>query len=684
MKISQRLVVSFSLLIGLLFAIAFVSHARLKELATVTRVIVEVQVLRTNLAQEANLHAQKAANCLMKLLQTADREKRIPIYGEMDAELAAADAAVEQVGTTLQSPGERAELDRLDTLREDYDTRFRETVEMIEIEGVDAARMHFAAHTEKSLAALLKGASELAATQRRQMEAHLAELTRAEAGAQKMVVALSLLAVVAGVLLAWIMTRSIVRPVAEAVKVAEAIAAGDLACKVPPGRRDEMGQLLRSLATMRDSIVSREDKIRRLAYEDGLTGLPNRTRLIEFFDRQGAQAHGALLLLDIDRFALINNALGHAVGDALLKEIGRRLATLAVPPSLPARLWGDQFAFLLIDADRAAAQAFAEAALALLRTPLHVDSQRLDVAATFGIACYPDDGSDAPLLLRRAELAMRDAKRRRSPVAFAAAAGQEPPHEHLSLIGDMREALAHGDFVLHYQPKFHLRQGRATGAEALLRWQHPDKGLIPPGRFIPFAEQTGFIRDITPWLLEQVVRHAAAWRREGMDIVPSANLSAYDLLNPELVAHVRALLHKHGLAPEQICLEITESALMEEPALALRHLNELAALGVKLSIDDYGTGQASLAYLKTLPVHELKIDRAFVANVAQDSRNGAIVRSTIVLSHELGLSVVAEGAETAEEIDWLRRQGGDFVQGYGIARPMPLEAFKAWVTAAAS
>jgi diguanylate cyclase (GGDEF)-like protein len=571
MKISQRLVVSYALLIALLLAVAVVSHSRLRDLSLVTRIIVEVQVLRANLAQEANIHAQQAANCLLKLLQTPEREKRIPIYGEMDAELAALDAAVAKVGDTLQDPSERADLEQLDTLRETYDTDFRETVETIEIEGIDAARRHFNEKTTQSLNALLKGASTLSALQRSQTQAHLDELTQAEAGAEKVVVALSLLALVAGVLLSWIMTRSIVRPVAEAVTVAESIAAGNLACGVPPGKRDEIGLLLRSLGSMRDSIVSREDKIRRLAYEDSLTGLPNRTRLIEMFENPGASPRGALLLLDIDRFALINNALGEAVGNLLLQEIGRRLVPLAGPDQMLARLRGDQFAFLLPGADRDAAQAFADHALELLRAPLHVDDQRLDMATTFGIACYPDHGNTGPQLLRKAEVAMREAKRKRTPLEFALTSGDEPSHEQLSLIGDMREALVQGHFVLHYQPKYHFGHDRTTAAEALLRWQHPEKGLIPPGRFIPFAEQTGFIRDITPWLIEQVVTHAAAWRDEGFDIVPSANLSTYDLLNPGLVGHVRSLLERYGLEPQRLCLEITESALMEEPELALRH-----------------------------------------------------------------------------------------------------------------
>ena len=245
----------------------------------------------------------------------------------------------------------------------------------------------------------------------------------------------------------------------------------------------------------------------------------------------------------------------------------------------------------------------------------------------------------------------------------------------------MREALEREEFVLYYQPKLDLASARITAAEALLRWQHPTRGLVAPLRFIPFAEQTGFIREITPWLLERVVAQAAKWRSEGLAIVVSANLSALDILNPRLVDHVSALLGLHALAPEHLCLEITESALMDDPDLALRTLESLSGLGVKLSIDDYGVGQASLSYLKTLPVDELKIDQSLVTAVADSPKNAAIVRSTILLSHELGLSVTSEGAETASDLAWLADNGCDLAQGYGIARPMPAAQLAPWIAA---
>ena len=681
MRIGTRLALSFALLLGLLLAVATVSLQRFRSLAGVTQTIVEVQTTRAFLAQSANQHAQTAANDLLKLLLTSAREQRVLLYGDMDRELAASDQAVESIAQTVQSAEDAQQLRQLNQLRNHYDDYFRETVELIELKGPAGAREHFDHYTKKALDELLEASSTMAAVERQRMGVDLQQLQIAQAHAVTMLVVMALAALLAGIALSVYMSRSIVRPVREAIGVAEAVAAGNLMRAVPTGRGDEVGKLLRALGVMRDSIVSREDKILRLAYEDNLTGLPNRTRLLEHFERLPHDARGAVLVLDIDRFGMINNALGHSVGDRLLREIGQRLLGMpGTAPFLLVRLWGDEFAFLLEGANRDQAIGFAQAVVEHLRQPLTLDDQRIDVSGSLGIALYPQDDSDLTSLLRRAALAMRAAKQRYRSHALVSDLAVDPPHENLTLIGEMRDALARHEFVAFVQPKYDLARREVTAVEALLRWRHPTKGLVPPARFIPFAEQTGFIHEITPWLLEHVMAQAASWRADGWALVPSINLSALDLLDPGLTGLISDLLTRYALAPDSICLEITESALMDEPELALRHLNQLADLGVKLSIDDYGTGQASLAYLKTLPVHELKMDRAFISNITTLPKNAAIVRSTVMLSHELGLSVVAEGAETSQELDWLRGSGCDMVQGYVIAKPMPAPELLAWLT----
>lgn len=477
------------------------------------------------------------------------------------------------------------------------------------------------------------------------------------------------------------LARRIVKPLNQLAEAARRIEAGNYAEPVPSLPPDEIGRLAASFDHMRKKVASREQKILNLAYQDTLTGLPNRTRFVEFVDQQARENGGAVAVLNLDRFSLINNALGHPVGDRLLREIGVRFAQGLPGVVLAARLWSDEFAFWLTDSDREGATHFAQAVLARLRDPITLDGQRLDVGGSLGIAFYPADGEDAPTLLRRAELAMYAAKQQHNDFMFAGDSGDAPSHEQLSLLGEMRDALVRQEFKVYFQPKLDLASKQIVSAEALLRWRHPQRGLVPPMSFIPFAEQTGFIREITLWLLETVTAQAAQWRRDGLSVVASINLSALDLLNPTLVDLVSRLIKQHDLPAEALCLEITESALMEDPALALKHLDELAQLGLKLSIDDYGVGQASLAYLKTLPVHELKIDQTFVRAVADTPKNAAIVRSTIVLCHALGLKVVAEGAETADDLAWLERNECDVVQGYVIARPMPAAELPGWIAA---
>ncbi|RAU23730.1 GGDEF domain-containing protein [Paramagnetospirillum kuznetsovii] len=475
------------------------------------------------------------------------------------------------------------------------------------------------------------------------------------------------------------LARHIARPVNTLAEAARRIEAGDYHEPVPDSGADEIGQLAASFDRMRQGIAAREQKILRLAYEDGLTGLPNRTWLLDRLGRTGPTPPCAVLILDLDRFGLINDALGHAVGDRLLRLVGDRLVATVAPGIGVCRLWGDEFAVVRDGTDTEAAIALSVTIHAALQEPILLDGQRIDVGGSLGIGFWPQDAADSNTLLQRTELAVREAKRQFRGYALASEIGAGPPHEQLSLIGEMRDALLRQEFEVFYQPKLDLASGRVTGAEALLRWRHPSRGLIPPAQFIPFAEQTGFIREITPWLLDQVVARTAAWRAQGLNLVVSANLSTLDLLHSGLAPLVKRLLASSGLPPGQLCLEITESALMDDPDLALATLNQLAESGVRLSIDDYGAGHASLAYLKSLPVHELKIDQAFIFSLMESGKDAEIVRSTIALGHALGLKVVAEGAETDAELGWLKRAGCDVAQGYGIARPMPGAEVTGWM-----
>ncbi len=678
-SIRARLILAFSILLGLLFAVAAVSLQRLDGLTATTQEIVNYQARRALLAQRINQHAQAEAIILLNLLQTSARDDRVPLYAALDEEIAASNKAVSDLDRTMLSAEVQTEIDHVTDLRQRYSVLLQETVELIELEGASKARAYFEGRTQKVLHTLLFDTRALEARMQQMMQLQLKRLEQSAANARQLVILLAVGALLAGALLAWFVARGIVIPLRGAVSLAQSIANGNYAMAVPNSQRGEIGAFLNALRIMRDSIASREENILRLAYVDTLTNLPNRTRFNALFEARSPDDHGALVLLDINRFAPINNALGHAVGDRLLCAIAMRIQQVAGPSNLVARLWADQYALILRGADRAAATALMQQIIDAVRAPIMIEGQRLDIDASAGIILYPQQGADTDTLLRRAGLALAHAKRRHDTLGFGFDEQDEPAHAHLSLIGEMRDALGRGEFVIHYQPKLNLKQHKITAAEALIRWRHPVKGMIPPMQFIPFAEQTGFIREITPWVLRQVITDAAQWHFNGLGVVASANLSTLDLLNHALVLDIQDLVTQSGLPVGQLCLEITESALMDEPELALQHLNELSAFGLKLSIDDYGTGQSSLAYVKTLPVNELKIDRAFVTGLDVTPKNAAIVRSTILLCQELGLSVVAEGAETPQELAWLTSNHCDVVQGYVVAKPMPLKEFIDWV-----
>ncbi|GAB4475135.1 MAG: hypothetical protein OHK0044_20220 [Burkholderiaceae bacterium] len=327
----------------------------------------------------------------------------------------------------------------------------------------------------------------------------------------------------------------------------------------------------------------------------------------------------------------------------------------------------------------AASYAIARAIVGALRAPIESEGQPIDVAASIGIALYPEDGVDAGTLMRRADIAMYVAKRSSASFAFYDARYEVAQREHLSLLGELRRAVEAAELRAYYQPKVELATGRISGVEALVRWRHPTRGLVPPGEFMPYAEQTGFVRVITRWMLAVTLRQCGRWAAQGTPLQVAVNISVRDLLSRDLPQLVGDLLQKDRVPPELVCLEITESSFMEDPEHALATLRALHDLGVRLAIDDFGTGFSSLAYLKRLPVDELKIDRTFVMGMADDRDDRMIVHSTIELAHNLGLKVVAEGVETDACLDELRVLGCDLVQGYLISGPLRRSKLETWL-----
>jgi diguanylate cyclase (GGDEF)-like protein len=423
------------------------------------------------------------------------------------------------------------------------------------------------------------------------------------------------------------------------------------------------------------------------ALHDPLTGLPNRElfgdrveQAIRASDR-GLQP-AALLLLDLDRFKDVNDTLGHHHGDRLLGQVAARLTGTLRAVDTVARLGGDEFAVLLPDATADGAAAVAQKVRTALHQPLTLDGVGLDLDASIGIAVYPDHGGDAAELLQHADVAMYAAKQTHAGfVVYDPAVDQHSP-KRLALLGGLRRAVERDELVLHYQPKADLHSGQVLGAEALVRWQHPAHGLLGPGEFIPLAERTGLIHPLTRWVLDAALRQTAAWRQAGHHLSVAVNVSTRSLLDREFPDHVAECLAAWQVPAASLVLEVTESAVMADPALALEILSRLHALGVGLALDDFGTGYSSMAYLKALPVDELKVDRSFVGQMATSNSDAVIVRSTIDLGHNLGLHVVAEGVENQATWEELAALGCDTAQGYHLGRPMPAAELERWLQVA--
>jgi len=440
-----------------------------------------------------------------------------------------------------------------------------------------------------------------------------------------------------------------------------------------------------------------EEALRHQALHDPLTGLPNRTLLRDRLDqalltvaRRPPDAASpanrgtvALLLLDLDRFKEVNDTFGHQYGDLLLRQVAGRLRDLLPPSGVVARLGGDEFAILLPGSDENAATIMAPTVRAALDAPFVVERQALRIGVSVGIALNPACGAsvDADTLLRQADIAMYTAKRDDEDYAVYAPALDAYTPQRLTLITDLRQAIVDDALFLHYQPKCDTATGRVESVEALARWRLPHRGLIPPGEFIPLAETTGLIGPLTRWALGAALAQCRAWQRQGLCLPVAVNLSAATLRDVSLLDTVVQLLDANDVSPTLLRIEVTESVLMADAERAREALSRLAALGVRVSIDDYGTGYSSLSYLTRLPVDEIKIDRSFVQQMNVSPTDAAIVASTVALGHNLGLRVVAEGVEDRETWDRLAAMGCDTIQGYYLSRPLPADALEAWLTA---
>ena len=447
----------------------------------------------------------------------------------------------------------------------------------------------------------------------------------------------------------------------------------------------ELKNVAHVFAIMRDGIARRESEIKHLAYWDPLTDLPNRVQFTVVLKNLISTPLAApvnscyVLLMDLDRFKLVNDIMGHSFGDLVLQRVADRLREV-LPDTQLARLGGDEFAILLPGANLEAACDTAKIILKMLETPITIEEQAIDLGAGIGIAGYPADSDNAEILLSHAELAMYAAKRNAgSNFKVYCPEIDHGSQQNLSLISELRNATREDQLRLYVQPKFSLKENRVVGVEALVRWIHPTRGFLVPDMFILFAEQAGVIRLLTKWILEKSALFCNELASQGIDLKISVNVSTHDLLDADLPQKIADILQRYQVKASSICLEITESAIMNDPLRAQHTLERLSAMGVELSIDDFGTGYSSLAYLKRLPVSELKIDKSFVMQMTNDDDDRIIVKSTIDLGHNMGLRVIAEGVEIAGAMHLLMEMDCDLVQGNYISQPIPAEEFVSWL-----
>ena len=438
-------------------------------------------------------------------------------------------------------------------------------------------------------------------------------------------------------------------------------------------------------ARIREERRQAEKKILRLAFFDSLTQLPNRAQFLEQVQQALAAAleerrQLALLLMDIDQFREVNDTLGHTFGDALLVQISARLRSVLFEADVIARLGGDEFGILLprIRAPediQVVLQKLAEALVA----PFMIEGLPIAVEASVGVALAPQHALDADGLLQRADVAMYLAKQTGS--VHAIYDPEQDPHspQRLALLGELRHAIDRGELILHYQPKIDLRTGKPIGAEALVRWRHPTRGLVPPLEFITPAERTGLIKPLTQWVLAEALRECISWRRNGHAMHVAVNLSARSLHDPQLPEQIGEQLRQAGAEAGALGIEITESAIIVDPARALDTLTRLNAMGIMISIDDFGTGYSSLGFIRKLPAREIKIDKSFVLGMLDNREDEVIARIVIDLGRNLGIKVVAEGIENSAAAKNLEALGCDYAQGYFFSRPLPPEEFRAWL-----
>lgn len=504
---------------------------------------------------------------------------------------------------------------------------------------------------------------------------------------QLQLVATQVLSLILAAIGAFFIASTITRPLRRMTEYVKHIAEGKYSASLPLDSKGEIGILVQEFTHMQHEITEREASILHLAYHDALTNLPNRN---EFQRRVQAQVdnakessgRAAVFVMDLDNFSDINVTLGYLSGDVLLKKVAEYLLKECREGDHIARLGGDEFAILISDAN--SIHDVIQSVMhyrKIFNEAFDVENISLTVNATFGVAIYPEHAENAGTLMQRAEVAMYIGKRKKMPYSIYNSTQDHHSILRLALMSELKSAIENNELVLYYQPKLDLASNSIHSVECLVRWVHPVHGFISPNDFIPLAEQTGNIRLLTRWVITTAFIQHKKWRDEhGLSMSMSINVSAVDLLDPGFISYVESQLQEYELPAPCVVLEVTESAVMDDPEKAIAMLSQLHVMGIGLSIDDFGTGYSSMAQLKRLPVHELKIDKSFVLDVINSEDDQIIVRSIIELAHNMQLKVVAEGVESLAVLNLLQELNCDSVQGFYLSKPVPAPMFEKWLS----
>ena len=690
-RLGWRLALGFGSLVALMLVALALASWQIRAMTDLTQRFATQDMQRLLRVQALSLYIEGAGTALLRLMN-APRENRVPQYTEVDERNRRMDGIVGSLVDQLDDPAQEQTLQRLVAARAAYFKAFLATVDEIEGNDPQAAMSVYSDQVQPALQQMLQESNALINRERDRVELQAMQAnTRLEQLALWVALA-SLLAVVLAAVLALRTTRSVVRPLGHLEAVARRIAAGDYASPLQVTRVEEVDRVSEALATMTQAIAARESEIETLAFFDPLTQLPNRTFLLQAVANR-KDTPNCLMLLDLARLKTINETLGFTTGDTLIKAVGQRTQAVlnqaavsglvgSAPPPVVAHLSGGRFAVWFTAVSRSTVEALRLQIEDAMAQPLVCSGHSVDLSLAYGLAdSLASSPSDVSTLLRNAEVALHAAKKAALGFAWYSEAQEAARLSHLGLLSDLRAAVANSQLQMWVQPKFSLRTGRAVGAEALVRWQHPQRGFVSPAEFVPFAEQTGYIGLVTHWMLTQELRLLVSWAPTHPELSLSVNVSTHDLQDPDFCSRVRVLIDQHGVPAHRLHLELVESGLMQDPQSSVAALHALRALGVHLSIDDFGTGYSSLAYLQQLPVNELKIDRSFVDGVDGLPGTQRLLKTMIEMGHGMGLSVTAEGVETEAEKAVITALACDVMQGYLGSRPLHGAALQAWFDA---